>query len=91
MTSLLKFSVLMSLLTSRASCLASWKRQNFPALLKIEQTLSHGRQIGRLSMPRIHCRSKFYRKECAPLEEKNNPLRVEAAPIARGLSVYLLI
>ena len=37
---LLKFRVLASLLTSHVSCLSPWTRQNFPASLKIEQTLS---------------------------------------------------
>ena len=41
MTSLLKFTVLKSLLTSRVSCPSRWARQNFPAPPKIEQTLSH--------------------------------------------------
>ena len=35
MTSLLKFGVLASLLTSRVSCPSPWARQNFPAPLKI--------------------------------------------------------
>ena len=38
-TSLLKFRVLTSCLTSLVNCLSPWARQNFPALLKIEQTL----------------------------------------------------
>ena len=42
MTSLLKIRVLTSLITSRVSCLGPWARQNIPALLKIEQTLSRG-------------------------------------------------
>ena len=41
MTSILKFRVLTSCLTSRVSCFSPWARQNFPAPLKIEQTLSH--------------------------------------------------
>ena len=40
-TSLLKFSVLTSLLTWHMSCHCPWARQNFPALLKLEQTPSH--------------------------------------------------
>ena len=32
---------LTSILVSRVSCLSPWIKQNFPALLKIEQTLSH--------------------------------------------------
>ena len=40
-TSLLKVRILTSLLTSGVSCLSTLARQNFPALLKIEQTLSH--------------------------------------------------
>ena len=39
-TSLMKCRVLSSRLTSRLSCLSQWVRQNFPAPLKIEQTLS---------------------------------------------------
>ena len=31
-------------------------------------------------MPRIHCRSKFYRKECAPLEEKNQSFKSRSSP-----------
>ena len=31
---------LKSFLTSRVSCLSPWTRQNFPAPLKVEQTLS---------------------------------------------------
>ena len=40
-TSLLKFRVLISCLTSRVSCLSPLSRQNLPAPLKIEHTLSH--------------------------------------------------
>ena len=40
-TSLMKFRVMTSHLTSRVSCLSPWARQNFPAPLKLEQTLSH--------------------------------------------------
>ena len=39
MLSLIKFRILTSLLTSHVSCLSP--QTNFPALLKIEQTLSH--------------------------------------------------
>ena len=39
--SLKKYRILTSLLTSQVSCLSPWARQHFPALLKIEQTLSH--------------------------------------------------
>ena len=38
-TSLLKFRILMSLLTSRVICLSPWARQKFSALPNIEQTL----------------------------------------------------
>ena len=37
----LKFRVLTLLLTARVSCLSPWTKQNFPASLKIEETLSH--------------------------------------------------
>ena len=40
-TLLLKFTVLTPLLMSHVSCPCPWARQNFPAPLKIEQTLSH--------------------------------------------------
>ena len=40
-TSLLKFRVLISCLTLRVSCLSPLSRQNLPAPLKIEHTLSH--------------------------------------------------
>ena len=40
-TSLMKFRILASFITSHVSCLCSWARQNFPALLKTEQTLLH--------------------------------------------------
>ena len=41
MTSRLKFRVLTLLLTARVSCLGPWTKQNFPASLKTEKTLSH--------------------------------------------------
>ena len=41
MTSLLKFRVLMSLLTLHVSCPSPWARQNCPASLKSEQILPH--------------------------------------------------
>ena len=40
-TSLIKFRVLTSLLTSHVSCLSQLARQNFPKPLKIEQIRSH--------------------------------------------------
>ena len=47
MTSLLKFTVLTSLLTLRVSCPSQWARQNFPGPLKhvkIEQNLSYSKK-----------------------------------------------
>ena len=42
---------LTSLLKSRVSCLSPWARQNFPAPLKIEQTLS--RLVGKKNSSNI--------------------------------------
>ena len=40
-TSLMKFRALTTLLTSGVSYISPWAKHNFPAPLKIEQTLSH--------------------------------------------------
>ena len=40
----MKFKDLTPPLTSRVSCLSLWARQNFPAPVKIEQTMSHKKE-----------------------------------------------